>query len=67
MRSTGDANVFNHSELRGCIDDDTIGFPTAEPLLQDDQDMSYVIVGDDAYALRTWIMDDEAILQAPPD
>ena len=45
MGSASDANVFNHSDLRGCIDDDTIGFPAAEPLPQDDQDMPYFIVG----------------------
>ena len=74
MGSTGDANVFNHSELRSCIDDDTIGFPAAEPLAQDDQDMPYFIVGDDAFALRTWMMkpyskrhltDPERIFQLP--
>ena len=37
MGSAGDANVFNHSELRGCIDDDTIGFPASKPLPQDGQ------------------------------
>ena len=56
MGSAGDANVFSHSELRGCIDNNTIGFPPAEPLPQDDQDMPYFIVGDDAFALRTWMM-----------
>ena len=56
MGSAGDANIFNHSELRGCIKDDTIGFPAAEPLPQDDQVMPYFIVGDDAFALRTLMM-----------
>ena len=53
MGSAGDANVFNHSELRDCINEDTIGFPQPEPLPGDDEDMPYFLVGDYAFALRT--------------
>ena len=56
MGSAGDANVFNHSELRACINDETIGFPQPDPLPGDDADMPYFLVGDDAFALRTWMM-----------
>jgi len=54
--SSGDAHVFNKSELKQCIDNDTIGFPAAEPLRGDDKPLPYFIAGDDAFALKTWMM-----------
>ena len=54
--SSGDAHVFNKSELKDCILDDTIGFPAPDPLPHDDKDIPYFISGDDAFALRTWLM-----------
>lgn len=54
--SAGDAQVFNRSELKECMDDQTLGVPAPEPLPHDDRDMPFFIVGDDAFALRTWLM-----------
>ena len=54
--SSGDAYVFNKSELKDCILDDTIGFPARDPLPHDDKDIPYFIAGDDAFAFRTWLM-----------
>ena len=64
MGSAGDANVFNHSELRACIDDETIGFPQPDPLPGDDADMPYFLVGD--LCVCSQDLDDEALLQATP-
>lgn len=54
--SAGDAQVFNNSELKECIENNTIGFPAPDPLPGDDRPMPYYIVADDAFALRTWMM-----------
>jgi hypothetical protein len=54
--SAGDAQVFNNSELKECLENDTAGLPVAAPLPGDNTDIDYFIVGDDAFALRTWLM-----------
>ncbi len=54
--SAGDAQVFNNSELKECLEGETVGVPVAEPLPHDDRDTPFFIVGDDAFALRTYLM-----------
>ena len=51
-----DAQVFNSSHLKRCVDDGSIGFPPADNLPGDDQPMPYFLIGDDAFALRTTMM-----------
>jgi len=54
--SSGDAQVFNNSEVKHAIENNTIGFPDPEPLSGDDKPIPHFIVGDDAFALQTWLM-----------
>jgi hypothetical protein len=54
--STSDAAVFNDTEFKEAIETGDINFPDAEPLPSDDEDMPYFIVGDDAFALKSWMM-----------
>ena len=54
--SCSDCTVFNHSDLKLCIEDQYIDFPADDPLPGDTEDMPYFILGDDAFALRTWLM-----------
>lgn len=54
--SASDAAVFDASELKETVEDGTIGFPEPDPLPNDDTDMPYFIIGDDAFPLRTWLM-----------
>jgi hypothetical protein len=54
--AASDAQVFNDSDLKTCMDDGTIGFPPPEPLTNDTEDVPYFLVGDDAFALRTTMM-----------
>jgi len=51
-----DAQIFNSSHLKRCIEDGSIGFPPAENLPGDDQPMPFFLIGDDAFALRTTMM-----------
>ena len=54
--STSDCAVFNSSELLEAIEGDTLGMPPAELLPGDDRPIPYFFIGNDAFALKTWMM-----------
>ena len=54
--SCSDAQIWNNSELKDAIDDNTIGFPDAAPLPGDDAPLPFFLIGDDAFALNTCMM-----------
>ena len=54
--STSDCAVFNASDLKLALENGELGLPDPDPLPQDDRDMPYFIVGDDAFPLRCWLM-----------
>ena len=56
MGSASDAQIYNASELKECVEDGSLGFPDPEPLPNDNLDVPYFFVGDDAFALRTDMM-----------
>lgn len=51
-----DAQLFNDSELKEYIMNKKINFPPDQPLPNDDKPFPFFIVGDDAFALNTWLM-----------
>jgi hypothetical protein len=54
--SMSDAQIFNDSELKECLVDGTIEFPDSDPIPNDSQNMPYIILCDDAFGLRTYLM-----------
>ena len=55
--SSSDAHIYNNSELQMSLqNDDIVGFPQPDPLPCDTQDIPYFLVGDDAFALRPYLM-----------
>ncbi len=47
---------FEDCELKRAIDQDVISFPPADYLSDDDKDIPYIFVGDDAFLPRTYMM-----------
>ncbi|XP_046554431.1 uncharacterized protein LOC124263770 [Haliotis rubra] len=43
-----DRRIFNESELKTCLEDGTINFPTPGSLPNDDRDILFFLLGDDA-------------------
>lgn len=54
--ASSDAQIFNDTELKEVIEAGRLGLPPDEPLPHDDRPMPYFFIGDDAFALKTWMM-----------
>ncbi len=54
--SASDAQIFNSSELRECIESGDIGLPADVPLPNDGRPMPFFIIGDHTFPLQTWLM-----------
>lgn len=54
--ASSDAQIWNGSDLQELIEQKKMGIPEPEPLPGDNQPVPYFIVGDDAFALRTFMM-----------
>ena len=55
--ASSDAQIFNNSELKECMEDNSIDFPAPEVLPHDvRQKVPFFCVGDDAFALQEYMM-----------
>ena len=54
--SYSDAGIYNISDLLQAIQSGAANLPPSDTLLNDDQQMPYFLIGDDAFALKTWMM-----------
>ena len=50
--SSGDAKIYNKSEIAEAVQNGTNGFSDPDPLPHDDQDIPYFFIGDDAFSLN---------------
>ena len=54
--SAGDSGTWRDCSLGHAVEENRAGLPEPEPLHGIDVDMPYSLVGDDAFALRNWMM-----------
>ncbi len=54
--SAGDTQIFNHCDFKHYIEEDQLHWPGPEPMMNDTEPMPYFLVGDDAFALKEWLM-----------
>ena len=48
--------IYNDCELKKCAEGATLGLPDPDPLPNDNQNVPYFFIGDDAFALRPTMM-----------
>ena len=54
--SSSDTQIFNRSKLNKRIENGTLGLPLPEPLGPGGPDLHYFLLGDDAFALVSWLV-----------
>ena len=54
--SSSDGQIWNHCDFCQALQDGVLGVPDADPLSGDDVTTPYYIIGNDAFAMRTWLM-----------
>ena len=63
---SSDAQIFNHSKLKRRIENGTLGLPSPETLGPGGgADLHYFLLGDDAFALMSWLVKPYSRCQLP--
>lgn len=60
-----DAQIFNSSEVKSCFEDGTINLPPPQPMTNDDREIPFFMLADDAFCSSH--LSDEAIQQERDD
>ena len=55
MGSASDAQIYNASELKECVEDDSLGFTDPEPLPNDNQDVPYFFTDSLTSHFLSWL------------
>ena len=51
---SSDAQILKHSDLKHKIEENSIGFPETESMVDDGPKVNLFILGDDAFPLKLW-------------
>ena len=51
-----DAQIFNESELKKCLENEQLGFQKRYPIPHEDKPMPNFILGNDAFGIRAFLM-----------
>ena len=54
--AASDVQVFERTPLKKAIEEGRVGWPAPDPLPNDDGPTPYFMIGDDAFALKEWMM-----------
>ena len=54
--SASDAQIWNSCELRDLVEENKLDIPEPAPIVEGERNIPYFIIGDDAFALRTFLM-----------
>lgn len=54
--SSSDGQIWNHCDLQTALSTNVLGVPPPDRLPADDVVTPYYIIGDDAFAMKTWLM-----------
>ena len=55
-RACSDSQIMNDCVLKRKIEDGSIRRPVAAPIVLNERKVEYFFLGDDAFALKTWMM-----------
>lgn len=53
---SSDAGIFKRCSLKTALDRGRLGLPPPDPLPNDDRDIGYFFIGDEAFPLNPWLM-----------
>ena len=62
-----DSQIMNDTVLKRKIEDGSIGRPGAAPIIPDGRKVEYFFLGDDAFALKSWLMKPYSLRQMTRD
>lgn len=53
---SSDSGIFLTTTIRRMVDNDELNFPASSPIVPGERDIPYFFLGDDAFALKKWLL-----------